>query len=60
MRHHRLYRQNEISFGSKEVPKLTDVTDVPTPEDFATPVTSPVSPGRSEGLGFSTKSMFKI
>ena len=42
-RHHRLYRQHELNFGTKDAPKLTEVTAAM--EGF-TPVTSPVSPGR--------------
>ncbi|KAK2189996.1 hypothetical protein NP493_89g01015 [Ridgeia piscesae] len=38
---HRLYRQHEIAFGTKETPKLTDVA---TPVDDFTPIASPVSP----------------
>lgn len=50
LRHHRLYRQHEISFGSKDVPKLIDVT---TPVDDFSPVPSPLlSPG-SPGKAYS-------
>ncbi|ELT87291.1 hypothetical protein CAPTEDRAFT_150458 [Capitella teleta] len=41
LRHHRLYRQHEIEYGTKEAPRLTGVS---SPVDDFTPVTSPVSP----------------
>ena len=44
LREHRLFRQHEISFGTKETPKLTDVA---TPVNDFTPITSPVSPSTS-------------
>jgi hypothetical protein len=41
MRHHRLHRQHELAFGTTSAPKLTDVS---TPVEDLTPITSPVSP----------------
>lgn len=35
LRHHRLYRQNEIAYGSKESPRLTEITS-PTDEMHTT------------------------
>ena len=42
LRHHRLYRQHELSYGTNSAPKLVDVN---TPVDEYSPMTSPLSPG---------------
>ncbi|XP_015919304.1 oxysterol-binding protein-related protein 6 isoform X2 [Parasteatoda tepidariorum] len=45
LRHHRLYRQHEISFGTREAPKITTPVDempggVPFPVSYTPPVSS--------------------
>ncbi len=41
LRHHRLYRQHEMAYGTRDAPRLTDVT---SPVDDLTPIISPISP----------------
>ena len=41
LRHHRLYRQHEMAYGTRDAPRLVDVT---SPVDDMTPITSPVTP----------------
>ena len=43
LRHQRLYRQHEIAYGTRDAPRLTDVA---TPVEDLTPITSPVSPSK--------------
>ena len=38
LRHHRLYRQHEMAYGTHDAPRLVDVT---SPVDDLTPITSP-------------------
>ena len=40
LRVHRLYRQHEFAYGTRDAPRLTDVTS-PVVEDFRSPLTSP-------------------
>ena len=41
LKQHRLYRQHELTYGTKDAPKLVDV---PTPVDDCSPITTPLSP----------------
>lgn len=55
-RHHRLYRQHEISFGTKDAPRLVDVT---TPINDYSPLMSPLSPASPIVSAFARGDSFK-
>jgi len=41
LKQHRLYRQHELTYGTKDAPKLVDVS---TPVDDCSPAATPLTP----------------